>query len=300
MYLTTGHPTYLYVSESDQSRVVCPFSERSFEGHLDIYSPYGFGGFTGGGPWEELLAGWTAFSRDRGYVCGYIGMNPLLAEPGRFEPNEVHEYNDLYVLDLRLGEEALFKNLSKNRKRQVRALRRDDADYRVEPKPARRFFLERITQFYREKRAGPAYRFSRGTLEYLLEPTDSLIVGAGSGGKVQAACLFVMTEHIAEYFAGVSTPDGRPYSANLLWLGALELMRRGIPLLNLGGGVTRGDGIAGFKERFGARKVPLYAIKQVYRDDVYDQLCRHVGANPQDRAGFFPPYRKVAMNTQSS
>jgi lipid II:glycine glycyltransferase (peptidoglycan interpeptide bridge formation enzyme) len=108
---------------------------------------------------------------------------------------------------------------------------------------------------------------------------------------VQAVSLFVYTQHIGEYFAGISLPEGRAFSAALLWRGAIELARRGVPQLNLGGGVTRGDGIAEFKERFGAQRIPLYSLKQVYDRDAYRELCHAAGTDPDARAGFFPSFR---------
>jgi hypothetical protein len=295
MSLTTDVPTYLYVYESGASRIVCPISERTFEGQTDVYTPYGFSGFTGDGDWDAMLRNWRAFARERDYVCGYFGMNPLLTQPARFDLQEVFEYNDLYVLKLGQSDEALFAALSDNRKRQLRSLAREPLIFDIDPAMSRAFLMERMNQFYELKGAGAAYRFSAATLEALLDPMHGLVVGAGDrdGREVHAASLFVFTPYIAEYFAGISIQQGRVHSAALLWRGAMELKRRGLPLLNLGGGVTRNDGIADFKERFGATKVPLYALKQVYRGDAYRQLCLRAGADPGDRTGFFPPYYKT-------
>ena len=114
---------------------------------------------------------------------------------------------------------------------------------------------------------------------------------AEQGGGVVAVCVFAFTQHSAEYLFGISAPEGRQYTAPLLWAGATRLMARGIPRLNLGGGVRRDDGIADFKQRFGAKRLPLGALKQVYRPDVYASLSRESQKDPNDRAGFFPPYR---------
>jgi hypothetical protein len=91
----------------------------------------------------------------------------------------------------------------------------------------------------------------------------------------------------------ISSPAGRQYSAPLIWAGATELATRGITRLNLGGGVRRGDGVAEFKERFSAKRLALGALRQVYRPTLYADLCREAGAaDPADRDGYFPAYRR--------
>jgi hypothetical protein len=60
--------------------------------------------------------------------------------------------------------------------------------------------------------------------------------------------------------------------------------------LNLGGGIRPGDDLAEFKRRFGAVELPLASLRQVYRADAYEELCRAAGVT-SERAGWFPPYR---------
>jgi hypothetical protein len=67
-----------------------------------------------------------------------------------------------------------------------------------------------------------------------------------------------------------------------------------VPVLNLGGGVVPGDGIAEFKARFGTSRAPLSALAQVYQPDVFARLCADAGVDPDDRSGYFPPYRRSA------
>jgi hypothetical protein len=62
-----------------------------------------------------------------------------------------------------------------------------------------------------------------------------------------------------------------------------------ISLLNLGGG---GGGIGEYKRYFGGRELALSCIKQSYEPDIYEKLCRCANADPNDRTGYFPPYRK--------
>jgi hypothetical protein len=300
MSLTSQAPTYLYVWESGTARAVCPIAERERDGHVDVYTPYGFSGFTGIGMWQPALERWKAFAAARGYVTGYLVINPTLVDGDPFDAAEVHESNDLFVLDLRKGEQRLFNELSSNRKRQVRSIQRDPTVLEGDEDACRAFLLAHFNRFYEDRAASDVYQLSRETLEALLDPKCSLVVGAGNGTELHAAFLFVFTPYVADYFAGISVPEGRSHAAALLWTGALALERRGIPALNLGGGVTRDDGIAEFKARFGAARLPLRALKQVYRPDVYEELCRRVGADPGDRSGFFPTYQSARFRGLSA
>ena len=58
-------------------------------------------------------------------------------------------------------------------------------------------------------------------------------------------------------------------SAPLVWAGAARLPDMGVPKLNLGGGARRDDGIAEFDKRFGAMRLRLGALKQMYRPHVF-------------------------------
>ena len=116
-------------------------------------------------------------------------------------------------------------------------------------------------------------------------------MGGGIGDEVQAVCVFGYTPYVAEYLFGVSAPEGRRHSAALLWHGAMRLRSLGIPRLNLGGGIHRGDGVADFKRRFGAARRALGSLRQVYDPERFEELCRRAGVDPSDRAGYFPPYR---------
>jgi hypothetical protein len=64
----------------------------------------------------------------------------------------------------------------------------------------------------------------------------------------------------------------------------------GVTSLNLGGGIREGDDLAEFKRRFGAAELPLVSLRQVYRQDEYERLCREAGVTSH-RSAWFPPYR---------
>jgi hypothetical protein len=300
MQLTTGWPTFLYVWRDGASRAVCAVAERGEPGQVDVVTPYGFGGFAGVDVRPGLLDDWHGFARDRGYVAGYLGLNPVLAPAVFRQSPDYAEHNDVYVLELDRGLDALHAALSRNRRRQLAAFAAGGARIVRERQRVAAYFLANVDAFLQSSGASAAYALSPSTWRSLLDLDESLLIGAeGADGELVAACLFTSTRWCAEAMFSISSPAGRMYSAPLIWAGARELAARGIPCLNLGGGVRRGDGVAQFKERFSPRRLALGALRQVYRPAIYAELCREVGAaDPADRSGYFPPYRRpVAQAT---
>ena len=118
--LTSGLPTHLYSYERGRVRVVCPIAERGLGDQVDIVTPYGFGGFALNGDWGQFPEDWGEFARARGWVSGYLGLNPLLCEPRGFALEEVHVHNRLFVMDLSGSGADLRQRLSKNRRRELR------------------------------------------------------------------------------------------------------------------------------------------------------------------------------------
>ena len=94
MYLTTGLKTYLYCFENEHGRIVCPISEREFRGYIDIVKPSGFSGFVGTGRIPGFSDHWRRSRQERGYVCGYIGLNPIHDYSDHFEPRDVFPYHN--------------------------------------------------------------------------------------------------------------------------------------------------------------------------------------------------------------
>jgi hypothetical protein len=291
MHLTTGFETYLYCFEAKNLRVVCPLVERPFEGHIDIVTPYGFSGFVANGDCSAFPQYFADFVKAQGYVCGYIGLNPVLENNTCFAQSEARQYNSIYILDLTLGHHKLYANLSTNRKRQLKGWRKTGAQIVIDRAELIDFFLDNYSEFFRARHASAAYRFSRDTVSYLLNLENVFLVGAQGSEGVEAVSVFAYTPHEGDFLFNVSLPQGRHHSVALLWHGLHHLKALQIPLLNLGGGVSDNDGVAIFKQRFGGERLALRCLKQVYRPEVYVDLCRKTHVDHTDMAGYFPAYR---------
>jgi hypothetical protein len=292
MYLTTGFSTYLYTFEIENVQIVCPITERTFDGYTDILTPYGFSGFVGNGQFPEFRHYWKKFVKEKGYICGYIGLNPVFEDSNYYEVNEAYQYNNIYVLDLTLTTADLFTKLSSNRKRQLNHWEDSFSKITLEKPAVTEFFLGHYHDFFRSRNASRTYDFSRETLLFLTNLENIFIAGIQISGKVEAVSVFAYTTDMGEFLFNISLDEGQRYSALLLWYGVIQLKSIGIPSFNLGGGVRENDGIAKFKQRFGGKELPLKSLKQVYDPRVYEQLCWQVNVDPNDRSGYFPPYQK--------
>lgn len=292
--LTSEVPTYLYRYERDAVRVVCPLAERRFGDQIDVTTPYGFAGFAPTGDWEHFPHDWGQFARSRGWVCGYVALNPLLCAPRGFPSEDVHVQNTLFVMDLQGSDADLLERLSRNRRRELRDWPAVAARLEHDRNTLTDFLLSHHAGFFARKGAGSATDFRQETMAAIASLDDVLMVGAGRGGRVESVAVFGHTAHCADALFNVSAPGGEPNAVHLVWWAVKRLRELGIERLNLGGGVREGDNVAEFKRRFGAAQHPLVSLRQVYRPAAYDDLCRRAGVDPDDRSGYFPPYRATA------
>jgi len=292
MYLTTGMQTYLYCFEAEGVRIVCPVAEREHGGAVDIVKPFGFSGFTGTGSFPGFHDHWKEFAKQRGYVCGYLGINPLFHCSSYSGQEDVFHYDAIHLLDLTLDQEELWANLSTNRKRQLKDWSRISADFIFDKLALIDFFHAQHQKFFSSKGAERFYSFSDDTLSFLFNLDNVLMVGAGGPGGVEAVSVFAYTDDVGEYLFNISLPSGKEHSSFLIWYGVNHLKELGIPLLNLGGGQ---GGVGEFKRYFGGKELPLCCSKQVYDPQRYRQLCQSVDADPDDLSGYFPAYRKTTQ-----
>jgi hypothetical protein len=289
MHLTTGFKSYLYCFVSGDVRILSPIAEREYNGSVDILKPFGFSGFIGTGDCSEFPHHWKEFVRHKGYVCGYLGLNPIFDYNTHFASGEIRQYDTVYVLDLSLSLDRLWENLSANRKRQLREGNIIHSNLVSDKSSLTDFFLANYVDFFHRKNAAQFYLFSRQTLSFLFNLDNVLLVGAQNSEKVEAVSVFAYTADVGEYLFNVSLPGGEKHTVPLLWYAINYLKSLQIPLFNLGGG---GGGMAEFKRRFGGREFPLRCIRQIYEPELFEMLCRRANVDPDDLTGYFPPYQK--------
>jgi hypothetical protein len=296
MALTTGYRTHLYHCSTEAAHIVCPISERCFHGEIDILTPYGMSGFAARGTVTDFERIWMQFAREQGWVCGYVGMHPGL-KPHATNGFRAHYATELYFLDLTSSESELFERLSSNRRRQINAWRACGASVCRSNQELLDFVLTHSDEFFERRSASTIYHFSAETWRHLFSSPNVIVLGATAADQIVAVSIFAASCDLGEYLFSISLPEGRRFSAPLLWEGMLELKSRGVATLNLGGGIKGQDSVAEFKRRFGAKRVPFQCLKQVYRLDRFGLLCDIAGVPSDDLSGYFPPYRVSRVTT---
>ena len=287
MHLTTGYPTFLLSVRDGETRMACPLVEREFAGHVDVATPSGLSGFVGTAAWSWFAPHWSDFVRERGYVSGYIGLNPLF-EPADLGP-QTHSHNTIYVLRLELGPEALMGRMDRNRRRELRGWNARAPDFMLDRGAISEFLADNYEPFMRRVQARPPH-LTREAIDCLCRSENCLVVGTGPSLGLDSAFVFGTTPYAGDCLINVATGAGRARTTDLLWYGVGALVDRKVPVLNLGGGAREGDDIARAKQRFRPERLSLRSLREVYRPDDYAELCRladvELAANQ-----YFPAYR---------
>ena len=224
MSLSTDHRTFLYQFESDDARIVCPIAERCCAGDVDIATPFGFSGFAGLGRSMEFPRAWLRFAREREWVCGYIGLNPLLECAEHYSTEDVFPQNELFYLELWRGESDLYRRLSKGRKHQIKTwnARRNwlctDREALVD------FVVAEANTFFQSRGASSVYTLTPGTWRNLLALQNVELMGATEDQRIVAVSIFAFSETVADLLFNISLPEGKNAAAALIWEGVLRLM----------------------------------------------------------------------------
>ena len=292
--LTTRLPTYLYLAECPEGRVVCPLIERRFLGEADVATPFGFSGFAGRGRCAGFDEQWRAFASRQGWVCAYVGQNPILRPDGFWAESAFEPAQNLYWLRID-DPDGLHRRLSRLRKRQLRRWRVPgwlctDRDVLL------RFVLESADGFFERVGAAPNYFLSEATWQALAASDRVELFGAVREDRLVAVTFFGWADGIADALFNMSLPEGRDAATALLIEGAERLRTRGISLLNIGGGVRPGDDVERAKQLFGASARPLLHLKQVFAPGRFRRLCTAAGAEASGPTAFFPPYHSPARD----
>ena len=291
MHLTHKQPAYLYCAEAEGVRVVCPFIERPIGEYVDIATPYGYSGFAGNGDIRAFPSHWEHFVKSRGYVSAFIALHPHFFRFGCTRAEETHELKSLYFLDLSLETEELLRRCSKTRRQSIRKAESVGISIVTDRQRLTRFVLDNYRDFFRRKNANASYGFRSTTIQYLMSLDCALAIGAASGDQIEAVHLTVCTPHVAEYLFCFDRRAAESHGIGLIWEAVKRLRGLGIERFSLGGGLEDRDSLDAFKRRFGGERRTLRALKQVIQPETYARLCAGVGADPDDRAGYFPAYR---------
>ncbi|MEO9967592.1 MAG: hypothetical protein ABJF11_17475 [Reichenbachiella sp.] len=288
-------PIYLFVGQVDSQKMVCTYSIREkADGHPELYTPYGFGGFyfNGQSKQDELRKLWLKFAQENQFITAYVMSHPLTDLDDKWQ-NVAYDHSPVYTLDLTLSKEALWKNIRKGHKSELNKHLKDLA---IELVTDKSILTEAFIEIYKStmERVGASevYHFSTETLKSLIESDQAIVLGVKTENKIKTVTLFLYTDEVAEYFLSASIEDGAAYTKLLMWKAVEHLLEKNIPTLHLGGGVRPNDSLEAFKRRFGGEKHEIVVIKEIFDQPRFDSLCERFLEKNQKHSDFFPPYWK--------
>ncbi len=252
-------------------------SERS-----DAISPYGYpgGAVTGSGPPPAPSdVDWSATG-----LLSIFGRERLVAEPWLAGARErsrvlVHDPARPREIRSRLAE-------------QIRANDRDGWSVETVPGPesaaaARDAFALAYEQTMRRAGAAERYFFERHYFDAALGFERSWLLTALRSAEVGSAAIVAASDGTLHYYLGGTADSAREASPFKSVVAAmLELADELALPLNLGGGVTPGDGLEEFKRGFANAELPWVTQEVVCDPDEYARL-----SGGRDAGGFFPAYR---------
>jgi hypothetical protein len=273
----------LMLTDESQLLAAAPVIVRpvpTLHGLSDLTSPYGYPGFsmavpvaveTGRVVWPTDVV--SVFIRER------LDVSPLKDSRVR---SFVHVSDPDYPMQIRAEHRtAIHRN------------ERAGFETSVNPGPstgtvARSAFRDVYIQTMNRVEASPRYHFSLDYLNGVLEsPASYLVSCAAPDGTIAASAIAVMSDGWLHYFLG-GTADAQlragPFK-NVVMTMLTMARARGMPL-NLGGGMTSGDGLDRFKRGFGNRTAAFRTSEVVAAPAEYAKLVS--GREADD---YFPAYR---------
>jgi hypothetical protein len=284
----SGVDPKLAVVRAGGARMLMPFVERSWRGATDIATTAGLSGASITPSSTAPLTLWREFAKSRGWVAGYIRLAVSVAFGDDLPEVGLVPNRTVFLLDL--NGDDLLRSSAEIVRRKVRKAAKLGAVL-VTDRPS---LANRLKRLYPATMgrvgAGPEYDFREETLERWARDPSSVVLGGRLGDSVEAVSVFCVAGPCAEYHINASTPRGRELTAWLIWNAANRLMDADVDVLNLGGAGKRpGDGVYRFKERFNGTPIAVRAVRQIYDQRTYEELCREAGA--ASSGPWFPAYR---------
>lgn len=295
-----GLPMELFVAEGPEGRATCPLFRRPIvDGErFDLATPVGFGGFAAAGRLPGLRRAWADFWREAGGVSAYVQLHPLtgaalLAGPLAEFAADAGPGPVTVCLPLadRTPDEVL-AGMRRDHRSRIRQWLAREAGFELDQAALAKAFIEIFPAFRDERGMGALYALPETSLGDLTSLPACWMVGArGADGEIEAVSLFLFSGAGGDYHLNAARGEGRRHARALVWRAILEGIDRGVPALNLSGGVTAGDSLDEFKTGFGGVRAPSVVLRSIVDSDAYAALCAEAGVQAA-AGGYFPAYRR--------
>lgn len=284
-FLEAEGATHTLRLSSPGRTALVPLIVREIDGSelLDAVSPYGYPGatFEGAGP----AAGPAEVDWSQAGLVSVFARERLLGEPWLGGPGErssvlVHDPARPRRIRPRLAE-------------QVRANQRGGWSVQVKPGPDsavadRDAFAAAYAETMRRAEAAERYFFEREYLDAVLSFERSWLLLAHRDGQPGAAAIAGVSDGVLHYYLGGTADSARTVSPFKNVVAAMLDLADELALqLNLGGGLSPGDGLEAFKRGFANGELPFRTHELVCDRPTY----RRLAGGEATQGGYFPAYR---------
>ncbi|MBM3667334.1 MAG: GNAT family N-acetyltransferase [Actinobacteria bacterium] len=288
-FLAAEGVTHTVAIEGSAGTVALPVIVREIERSelRDAISPYGYPGAVTDAPdpLDPSRVDWSGTGLVSLFVRDRIGEAPCFA--GGTVRAEVH------IADPR-AESGVRKRL----REQIRRNERRGWGVAAEPgadaaEPDRRAFERAYADTMARTGAGDRYLLDSDYFERVLSAETAWLLLAGRDGEAPGAgAIAVTSDHLLHYFLGGTAEEALGDSPMKNLFAAMTSLAGELGLrLHLGGGVTPGDSLDGFKRGFANESAQFRTHEVVCDPAAYEGLR---AARPEAPAGFFPAYRAPA------
>ena len=276
------------VSDGEQT-MLFPFLSRTFEyqGQYlhDFETAYGYGGPI----WHhaddhfktEALQMMVDELKHQNYVAGFVRFHPLLSNYEGFSVGRLIEDRKTIAIDLSLDEKYIWmqeihtKNrnvIKKGGKSGLTFVVDDDFKYLPE-------FVRLYDATMDKLDAADFYYFKQQYYNEFVKTLHNSFLGVVLyENRVVSAAIFMYEGEYGHYHLSGSDVSALKLCPNnfMLWHAALELKRRGVKVLHLGGGTTSAedDTLFCFKSRFSKHIYQFCLGKLVFNKNLYNEICK--------------------------
>lgn len=286
-------------------------ADLHFKGYLkvgelfDLETPYGYGGPIVRGEFsledqENFKKELESYCSEHGIVSQFVRFYPLLDNwnyPNIFD--EIKRLKDTVFINTE-DEDIIFKNMDSKNRNMVRKAVKNQVSIIWDKGERLEDFIRIYEHTMKMHNADEYYTFERDYFEYLIEHMNDNICFfyAIYEKQIISASMFLFSKDILHYHLSGTEPEFRHLAAAnlLLYEAAIWAARSNIPRFHLGGGMSKGDSLFGFKKQFNKTgQLPFVIGKTVFMPAKYEALLniREKTDETFDRDNnFFIQYRK--------
>jgi hypothetical protein len=251
----------------------------------DAISPYGYPGARVSGAASAEID-WSQTGLVSAFIRDRIGGEPCLPNPTERGLVQIADPAKPSAIRPRLEE-------------QIRATER--AGYRIErieaPGEEHRGAFERIyTETMRRAEAAERYFFGPSYFELVLRSKQAtLLLAISPTGEPAAGAIAARSDDVLHYFLG-GTADSHLEASPMknLFAEMIAMAEESKIPLNLGGGITAGDGLERFKKGFANAELPFRTHEVVADPAAYERLSGPSSPASAGASSFFPAYRRTS------